>query len=144
MENKTASRLVLKAAGSVLHICLNIIFYVIIIAIVIKGCQYVYHFSYQVFGSVSKEAEPGHDIEFKILKGESTMEISAKLENSSLIVDKYSFYIKTKLKEYAIMPGTYVLNTSMDYDEILDIITNISNSIAEEETLEDFENGITQ
>ena len=34
------------------------------------------------------------------------------------------------------MPGTFELNTSMTYDEVLDIITDISNSIAEEEALE--------
>lgn len=140
MESKTTSRLVLKMAGGVLGICLNIIFYVIIISFVIKASQLAYHFTYQVFGSVSVEADPGHDVEFQILKGESTMSIATKLENSSLIIDKYSFYVKTKLKQYNIMPGTYVLNTSMNYDEILDVITDISNSIAEEETLEEFEN----
>ena len=40
-----------------------------------------------------------------------------------------SFLLKTKLKEYNIMPGTYILNTSMDYNDILDIITNPANSI---------------
>ena len=40
------------------------------------------------------------------------------------------------------MPGTFVLNTSMDYDEILDVITNISNSIAEEKSIEDTEKAV--
>ena len=89
-----------------------------------------------------KDPEPGYQVEVQILKGESTMSIASKLEVSNVIQNKYSFYVKTKLKKYDIMPGTFVLNTSMDYDEILDVITNISNSIAEEKSIEDTEKAV--
>ena len=67
------------------------------------------------------------------------MDIASKLELNRVIVDKYSFYLKTKLQNKVIMPGTYRVNSSMTYDEILDIITDYSNSevqdiIIDEET----------
>ncbi len=137
MEKSTTGNVVLKITGTILRWMLNILFYVVVVFAIVKAGTFAYNFSFEVFGSVSVEAEPGRDVEFQILKGESTMDIANKLEVSKLIVDKYSFYTKTKLKEYNIMPGTFILNTSMDYDEILSVITDIKNSIAEEESVEE-------
>ena len=64
------------------------------------------------------------------------MAVCNKLESYKIVKNKYSFYLKIQLFEYKIMPGTFELNTSMTYNEILEIITDISNSIAEEEELE--------
>lgn len=141
MEKTTTAKLILKIAGAIVRLFLNILFYVIVAMLIVKAGTYTYQFAYQVFGSVPMEAEPGREVEFQVLKGESTMDIANKLEVSKLIVNKYSFYLKTKFKEYNIMPGTFILNTSMDYDEILEIITDINNSIAEEEVVG--EKGIT-
>lgn len=49
-----------------------------------------------------------------------------KLQKQGLIVDKYSFYARTQLLEQdtvILRPGTYVLRTNMDYQEIIDILT---------------------
>lgn len=135
-SDTTTANLVFKITSSLVRMFLNILFYLIVVMLIIKAGTYTYNFAYQVFGSVAVEAEPGRDVEFQVKKGESTMDIANKLEVSKLVVNKYSFYLKTKLKEFSIMPGTFVLNTSMDYDEILEIITDISNSIAEEEVVE--------
>lgn len=138
-QKSTATKIALKVAGGLLHLFLNILFYTIVVVVIIQASKYAFDFAYQVFGSVPKNPEPGYEVEIQILKGESTMSIANKLEVSNVIVNKYSFYLKTKLKKYDIMPGTFVLNTSMDYDEILAEITDISNSIAEEKALEDYE-----
>ena len=135
-SDTTTANLVFKITSSLVRMFLNILFYLIVVMLIVKAGTYTYNFAYQVFGSVAVEAEPGRDVEFQVKKGESTMDIANKLEVSKLVVNKYSFYLKTKLKEFSIMPGTFVLNTSMDYDEILEIITDISNSIAEEEVVE--------
>lgn len=135
-SNTTTAKLVFKVTSSLVRMFLNILFYIIVVMLVIKAGTLTYGFAYQIFGSVSAEAEPGRDVEFQIKKGESTMDVANKLEVSKLIVNKYSFYLKTKLKESNIMPGTFVLNTSMDYDEVLETITDLNNSIAEEETVE--------
>lgn len=136
MEKATSTNLILKISGGIVRLFLNILFYVIVAMLIIRVGTFAYEFTYEVFGSVTVDAEPGREKDFQILKGESTMEIANKLETSKLIVNKYSFYLKTKLKNYDIMPGTFVLNSSMDYDEILEIITDLSNSIAEEKTVD--------
>ncbi len=74
------------------------------------------------------DEEPGRTIPIRINKGESSMDIASKLEQNRVIVDKYSFYFKVKLQNKVIMPGTYKVNSSMTYDEILDIITDYSKS----------------
>lgn len=123
---------ILKIMNAIMRIFLNIIFYGAVVWIVMEGGKFAYNFSYQLFGSVPVTEEPGKDYDFLIAKGDSTMQIAEKLEFSNLIVNKYSFYLKTKFKKYNIYPGTYVLNNSMDYDEILDVITDQKNSIVNE------------
>jgi UPF0755 protein len=133
---KTAStntRTVLKITSAILRIFLNFIFYAAVVWLVVEGGKFTYNFSYQLFGSVPASEEPGKDYDFQIAKGDSTMEIANKLEFSNLIANKYSFYLKTKFKAYNIYPGTYVLNSSMNYDEILDVITDQKNSIVKVE-----------
>ena len=63
------------------------------------------------------------------------MDIAGKLELNRVIVDKYSFYFKVKLQNKVIMPGTYIINSSMTYDEILDIITDYSKSVIQDEEI---------
>ncbi|WP_066717560.1 endolytic transglycosylase MltG [Clostridium sp. Marseille-P299] len=135
-SNTTTAKLVYKITSSLVRMFLNILFYLIVIMLIVKVGTYTYNMAYQVFGSVAVEAQPGRDVEFQIKKGESTMDIANRLEVSKLAVNKYSFYLKTKLKEYNIMPGTFILNTSMDYDDVLEIITDATNSIAEEEAVD--------
>ena len=133
MGKSTSSGVILKVANAILRVFLNILFYAAVIWVTVTVGKYVYDFSYQVFGSVPAAEEPGKDIDFRIESGESTMDIANKLEFNSLVVNKYSFYLKTKIKSYDIYPGTYVLNTSMDYDDILKEITDQKNSIVKEE-----------
>ena len=137
MEKSASTRAILKITSAILRTFLNIIFYAAVIWLVVEGGKFTYNFSYQLFGSVPASEEPGKDYDFQIAKGDSTMEIAKKLEFSNLIVNQYSFYLKTKFKDYSIYPGTYVLNTSMDYDEILDVITDQKNSIVKEEVVTD-------
>ena len=77
------------------------------------------------------EAAPGRDVEIHIEEGESTMDIAEKLYMNKIVVNKYTFYLKVQLFEYKIMQGTFELNTSMTYDEILEVITDLSNAIPE-------------
>lgn len=119
----TNSQLVLKITSFILRLLLNIIFYVVVILLIIEISKKTYDFCYQIFGQETAEVEPGHDIEIQIKKGESTMNVASKLELNRIIVNKYSFYVKAKLKKHTIMPGTYIVNTSMTYDEIFTIIT---------------------
>lgn len=131
MPRSAATKVALKVSRSVMNVFLNIIFYAVIVLLIVKTSKMAYDFAYQVFGSMPIDPEPGYNVEIQILPGEDAFTIARKLETKEIIVNKYSFYLKTKLKEYDIMPGTFVLNTSMDYDDILNVITDVSKSIEE-------------
>lgn len=129
MENKTSiSKIILTIINVIIHIFLNILFYTFVIILITKLSVIAYDFSYQIFGNVSVEEAPGRDISIEIKSGESTMNIANKLELNRLIVNKYSFYLRAKITKQVIMPGTYVINTSMDYDQIFSVITDLSES----------------
>lgn len=119
----TTSRVALKVISTILKILLNVLFYSIVIILLIKISGMAHDFGYQVFGKVTASESPGRDTTIQIKKGESTMNIAGKLELYGVIVNKYSFFLKAKLKKHNLMPGTYELNTSMTYDEIFDVLT---------------------
>ncbi len=134
-----AVRVLLNFALGILTIGIAVIFYAVVVYGIKKAAGYSYDFAYQLFGDTSVEAAPGRDVKITILKGESSMNIASKLEDAKLVTSKYSFYLKLKMKDYEIMPGTFELNTSMTYDDILQVITDYGQSIDAETTVEDVE-----
>ena len=120
---RRTGRIVLNIFGVVIHIFLNIIFYMVIVYLVIKAIHYAYDFAYQVFGSVSVTKNSGYTAEVTIGKGESTMEVANMLDAKKIIVNKYSFYLRAKLTKQNILPGTYKVSSDMDYDRIFKVIT---------------------
>jgi len=127
-SSSTSMKLTLRISSFILRGLLNIIFVILAVIVVIYGSRTAYNFTYQLYGPVTVDEEPGRTIPIRINKGESSMDIASKLEQNRVIVDKYSFYFKVKLQNKVIMPGTYKVNSSMTYDEILDIITDYSKS----------------
>jgi UPF0755 protein len=119
----TTSHSAIKVTSFFLRILLNIIFYLIVAFIIIEASQRAFNFTYQIFGQETMQKAPGIDREIQIKKGESTMDVASKLELNKVIKDKYSFYVKAKLKKHVIMPGMYTVNTSMTYDQIFSVIT---------------------
>lgn len=122
----TRTKIILNVTRFILHILLNAIFYIIVVIVIANFSTTAYEFAYQIFGDVAVESEPGHDIEVKIKKGESTISIATKLEKKKVILNKYSFLIRAKITNKIIIPGTFVINSSMNYDEILNILTTPS------------------
>lgn len=125
---RRTGRIVLNIFGVVIHIFLNIIFYMVIVYLVIKASHYAYDFAYQVFGSVSVTKNSGYTAEVTIGKGESTMEVANMLDAKKIIVNKYSFYLRAKLTKQNILPGTYKVSSDMDYDQIFKVITTPTKS----------------
>lgn len=126
-------KVAMDAVSFVLHLLLNILFYAIVIFVVYKAGSSARSFCFQVFGDGTMDAKPGINAEITIGEGASTMEIASALEMNRLIPNRYSFYLKVQLMGYRILAGTYILNTSMTYEEILDQITNYANAIRTEE-----------
>ena len=125
---RRTGRIVLNIFGVVIHIFLNIIFYMVIVYLVIKASHYAYDFAYQVFGSVSVTKNSGYTAEVTIGKGESTMEVANMLDAKKIIVNKYSFYLRAKLTKQNILPGTYKVSSDMDYDRIFKVISTPTKS----------------
>ena len=125
---RRTGRIVLSIFGVVIHIFLNIIFYMVIVYMVIKASNYAYDFAYQVFGSVSVTQNSGYTVKVTIGKGESTMEVAKILDAKKLIKNKYSFYLRARLTKQNILPGTYKVSSDMDYDQIFKVITTPTKS----------------
>lgn len=132
-DNTRNTKTMLNVVKTILSIVLTVIFYLLIVLTIYKLSSVTYDFMYQVFGEVSVQEAPGTDVEFTISEGESTMSVAKRLEYAKLVVNQYSFLIRTKLDTSGggIMPGTYELNTSMSYGEILSVITKYSEGIHE-------------
>lgn len=119
-------RRILKGIMATIQVLVNIIIYTVLILAIVKIVSWTYHFSYQIYGNVTVESAPGRDVTVEIEEQEGTMEIASDLYEKETVIDKYSFFIRMKLttgKKRPILPGTYTLNTSMTYEEILDILT---------------------
>lgn len=127
-HNSTSVKVTLKVSSYILRLLLNIVFYVLVVIATIYVSKAAYDFTYQLYGPVVVDANAQEDIYIKINKGDSTMDVAAKLELNRLIVNKYAFFLKTKLQDQTILAGTYKLNASMTYKEILEVVTDYKNS----------------
>ena len=123
MSSKTRINTSLRIIKFILHLLINMAFYLIIIYLAVRVGSEIYDTSYQVFGNEGTVESDGVDVYIKIDQGETTMNVASKLEQNKVIDNKLSFFIHAKLKEYPIMPGIFTLNTSMNYDEIFAVIT---------------------
>lgn len=128
------ARTLLKFLRLLLYVLFTLLFYIVVIAIIVRASHMAYDFTYEIFGSQVMEEEPGHDVEFTITEGESTVEVAEQLEYSRLVSNQKTFYIRAKLTtddKHPILPGRYLLNTSMNYQEILDVITDSTAALEE-------------
>lgn len=141
--SNTGFKLAKRMSYTVLTICINIVFYALVVYGIKALALYSYNFAYQVFGDVRvEEPERGMDVKITILSGEDSFSIASKLEDAKIITDRYSFFVKTKCSDYDIKAGTYILNTSMTYSEVLDTITDASKAIDTVQTKEEIETAL--
>ena len=122
MSKSNTSKIVLKMTGSVLQVFINIIVYTILILLIVRAGGQAYTFTYRLFGSVRMDTI-GMNVTLQVDEHDSEMNVASKLELNKVIPDKYSFYFKMKLAKAELQPGEFVVNTSMDYDEIIAVLT---------------------
>ncbi len=69
--------------------------------------------------------EEGRDITVVVEDGDSVYQIGKTLENRGLIRDAKVFVVQEKLSNYSgkLQTGTYILNTSMTPDEMMEILS---------------------
>lgn len=126
----------LAFAGTVVRVAL------IIIAIVCISnyAKKAYDFGYRVFAEEPMSAPPGRDISFVVGNDDAQSDIYQMLEDKGIIRDHMLFSIQKKLSVYKddIKPGSYTLNTSMNSDEILEVLVGKENPDDETEGEEDY------
>lgn len=83
-----------------------------------------YDFGYRIFAEEPMSAPPGRDINVVVNSSDSQKDIIQMLEDKGLIRDHLLFTVQKKLSIYKddIKPGSYDLNTSMDTDQMLEVL----------------------
>lgn len=90
-----------------------------------------FDFGYRVFTEPAIEAEPGTDVVVTIESSMGALDIGKELESKGLVRDANLFMLQLKLSAYAedIIPGTYILNTSMEPKEMMIAMSTKGNAI---------------
>ena len=125
-ERGKSNKVIFRLAHNVVVLVVEILLVLLVAFGVVKCCQGSYHFCYEVFGSVSLEEEPGQNKDFLVKESDDMYRVAKRLYKEKLIKNPYSFYARTIMmdqNEIKLRSGSYVLNTSMDYEEIINELT---------------------
>lgn len=125
-------------AKQILFAVLNVIFRIslscIIIVIIYEMAMYAYHFGYMIFADSAVEVSPGRDISVTVEMGDDARDIANILESRGLISDANIFWVQAYLLDYKdkMQPGDYTLNTSMKADEMMQVLSPVSEDDTDE------------
>ena len=107
----------------------KIAFSIMIILVLLYGTIHfaikVYDFGYRLFTETPVDEEPGQNVKVTIEEGASAKEVCQLLEDQGLVRDANLFFFQLKLaeKDDRLAHGNYVLNTSMNFEELIEAIT---------------------
>ncbi len=107
----------------VILLVIEMLVVLLVLSVIASGCRMTYQFYYEVFGSVTIDRAPGRDIEFQIRESDTMFQVAKRLSEEGLVVSPYSFYARVSMMERGrikLYPGSYLLNTAMDYEDIID------------------------
>ena len=126
--------LTIAFAGTVVRVALVILAVICIMRFARKS----YDFGYRIFAEEPMSNAPGRDITVTVTGGDSQSEIMQMLEDKGIIRDHMLFTIQKKLSIYKedIKPGSYVLNTSMNTEELLEVLSGEKDNDNELDSVE--------
>lgn len=83
-----------------------------------------YSYCYRIIAQTVMEAEPGRDVSISFTKNMSTKELARLLEKDGLVEDATIFQLQLIINKYdkKLEPGTYILNTSMTPEQMMQIM----------------------
>lgn len=99
--------------------------YLCVIVCVIYIGKSAYDFGYEIFNQETMDTEEnGRDVTIVIKEGDSAYQIGKTLKKKGLIGDAKIFVAQEMLSSYKgkLQMGTYILNTSMTPDEMMEIM----------------------
>ena len=115
------------------------LYLIVAIAVIYIG-KSAYDFGYDIFYQQPVDSEEeGRDITVVVDEGDSVYQVGRTLESRGLIRDAKVFVVQEKLSNYSgkIQAGTYILNTSMTTDEMLEILSRENVKGQPDQTQED-------
>lgn len=128
-----------KIIGTVINVSFEIILLALVVIAIYNCGLKAYDFGYSIFTQSPVSSEPGEDILVKISASDSEYDVAKLLETKGVIKDANVFFTQLKLQSSStkIVPGEYTVNTSMNFERIIEIITGRKDSSEEDSLSED-------
>ena len=106
----------------------KIVLAIIIVMLVYKWSMTAYEYGQRVFNEPPMTVGNGRTVTVIVEEGQGAKEVGATLEKNGLIRDAELFRIQEMLSAYKdkMKPGAYELNTSMTTDEMLMIMSSVT------------------
>lgn len=122
-KKSTAYRAAVSGAKGVLRILV----YVCAAVIIVFAGKTAYSFGYLIFDDrpMAATEEEGQDVTVVVKEEDSVYQVGQTLEQKGLIERPVIFWMQEKLSDYKgkIQPGTYLLNTCQNAEEMLAILS---------------------
>lgn len=122
-KKDTAYRAVVSGAKGVLRILV----YICAVLLIVFAGKTAYSFGYLIFDDhpMAETKEEGQDVTVIVGEDDDVYQIGQTLEEKGLIKRPVIFWVQEKLSDYRgkIQPGTYILNTSQNAEEMLAILS---------------------
>lgn len=114
-----------KLAGGILSVSVKACITVLTIVLLYLAGRKAFDFGTAVFDEKSMDAKgSGYDVMVTIPSGATNNDVANILLNNGLIDNKGLFLVQLKLSDYSgkIIPGSYVLSTTMKPTEMMTIL----------------------
>lgn len=121
-----------NVSSIVLNISLKVVIYMVLIGILYFCGSRAYDFGKAVFSEEGVESAPGQDVSVTIPEGTTSKELAQILKKDGLIDNVYVFYIQAYLYECKPVAGDYLLNTSSNAEEIIEIVSTVKQESTKE------------
>lgn len=120
---------------SITETIIKVVIAVFIIMFVYNTAVKAYDFGYRVFAEEPMTTGEGRIISVYVEEGDSAKDVGMNLQEKGLIRDANLFYVQELLSENhgKIKPGIYDLNTSMNSNEMIAIMSAEPEETEEEE-----------
>lgn len=119
----TAYRIAVSGAKGVLRLLV----YVCAVVVIIFAGKTAYSFGYLIFDDhpMAETEEEGQDVTVVVREDDGVYQVGETLEQRGLIERPVVFWMQERLSDYhgQMKPGTYLLNTSQNVEEMLAILS---------------------
>ncbi|HIS25776.1 MAG TPA: endolytic transglycosylase MltG [Candidatus Pullilachnospira intestinigallinarum] len=106
---------------------IKVLIYIVVILLIVLVGRMAYSFGYLVFDQrpATVVKEEGDDVTVVVKEGDTAYDVGKTLVEKGLSENALVFWVQEQLSDYKdkIRPGTYILNTADNVDEMLAILS---------------------